>query len=110
MTRIPALIACLLLVLIGHALILPLAAWRALREGVARGSRASDAALLWDLCIARLLGAEPGETVSTWAQRVKPSRWACVLCRLLSVRWPAHCEDSGGVLFNIVRSRRSAKD
>jgi len=109
MTRVIALVACLAFVVGGQALMLPLAVWRAIRGGVTLGSRASDAALLWDLCIARLLGAEPGETVSTWAARVRSARWACALCRLLSVPWPSHCEDSDNVLFNIVRSRRNAR-
>ena len=101
MTRLLAWPLYIALVLLGHALILPLALLR-LRDSV----RVTRAALLWDLCMARLMGAEPGETVSTWAARVR-SGWACAMCRLLSVRWPRHCEDADNVLFNIVRSKRA---
>ncbi len=102
MTRFLADIACVLLVIGGHLIALPLFAWRGLREGAS--DRVARAALLWDLCIGALLGGEPGETVSTMAARVR-GRW-CLLCRLLSVRWPSHCEDSAGVYFDLVRRRR----
>lgn len=103
MTRLAADVLCVLLVLLGHLIALPLFVWRGIREGAS--PRVERAALLWDLMLATLLGAEPGETVSTWAARVK-TRWACLLCHLLNVRWPSHCEDSAGVLFEIVRRRR----
>ena len=102
MTRLLADLCCVLLVVVGHLIALPLFAWRgiqALRGGDL--DRVVRAALLWDLCIGALLGAEPGETVSTMAQRVK-GRW-CLLCRLLSVRWPRHCSDADGVLFELTR-------
>ena len=102
--RLLAGIACVLIVLIGHAIALPLFAWRGIREGAS--TRVERAALLWDLLLAALLGAEPGETVSTWAARVRAERRAaCWLCRLLDVRWPGHCADADGVYFDLIKRR-----
>lgn len=95
-------IACVLLVIAGHLIALPLFAWRGLREGAS--GRVTRAALLWDLTVAALLGAEPGETVSTYAARRRGA--GCLLCRLLDIRWPDHCKDAAGVYFDIVRRRR----
>jgi hypothetical protein len=102
-TRLLADIACVLLVIVGHLIALPLFALHGIREGAS--ARVERAALLWDLMIAALLGAEAGETVSTMAAR-KRGRW-CVLCQLLAIRWPGHCEDASDVLFITVRTRRT---
>lgn len=103
--RLLADLCCVLLVVAGHALALPLFVWRGLREGASE--RVVRAALLWDLCIGALLGAGPGETISTMSARVG-GKW-CYLCRLLDVRWPNHCADADGVYFDLVRRKRTAR-
>lgn len=104
MRRVAADVGCLLLVIVGHAIALPLAAWRAWRGGVSPGSPAYRAALHWDLMIAALLGAPDGWTVSTWAARRRPARAACAFCALLERRWPTHCDDSADVAFVVRRA------
>lgn len=101
MTRAAAFCAYALLIIAGHLVMLPLAAWRAL-QSVDTDSPAFRAALLWDLALAALLGAQPGETVSTYMAR-KRSEWrvACAFCRLLAVRWPSHCDDAATMKFTV---------
>ena len=100
MTRAAAFCAYALLIVAGHLVMLPLAAWRAL-QSVDSDSPAFRAALLWDLALAALLGAQPGETVSTYMARLRPARVACAFCRLLAVRWPTHCDDAASMKFTV---------
>lgn len=101
MKRLIADLMCVVMVVIAHAVALPLFVWRGLREGASE--RVGRAALLWDLMMAELLGAPEGQTVSMWMARLRPKWRACVLCRLLDVRWPGHCDDAMGVEFEIRR-------
>ena len=103
MKRIAAWCCYVLLVLIGW--LGTLVAWLAhvYWGGVDPTSRAFRAALLFDLMVAALMGAEPGETVSTYMARLRPTRPACWFCSLLAVQWPTHCDDAAGVYFDLVK-------
>lgn len=98
-------IACAVLCVAAWLALLPLVAWRGVRGGWAEDSRATRALLLIDLALGELLGADRGETVSTWCARIRPARVACAFCTLLAQRWPTHCDDQLGVRFDLQRFR-----
>ena len=99
--RLLAWLAYAALIVVGHLAALPIMLWRAVFEGV--DGRVYRAALLWDLMLAELLGAPEGQTVSTWMAHKRPGLMPCLFCRLLSVRWPTHCDDAAGVEFEVRR-------
>jgi hypothetical protein len=97
--RLLADIVCILAVLVVQTFVFPLALWRAWKNGVGEGSATYRAALHWDLMVAALFGADEGETVSTYFGRRRSGKVACAFCKLLSYRWPTHCEDAAKYTF-----------
>ena len=99
MKRALSLVADALLVVLAQILMLPVWAYYALAEGVDIHSRAYRAALLWDLAVGALAGADEGETFSTYMARLRPARLPCLFCALVAIAWPGHCDQAAGVKF-----------
>lgn len=104
MKRALSLIADALLVVLAQILMLPVWAYYALAEGVDIHSRAYRAALLWDLAVGALAGADEGETFSTYMARLRAThRSACLFCWLVGIAWHGHCDDAAGVKFRLIK-------
>lgn len=75
---------------------LPLAALRMLWAVFANPAKAFEQAKAFDLAGNVLLNGKLGEYISTRAYRAwkEGRRWGCVLCKLLDVVDPNHCEKS----------------